>query len=381
MKLTQIMEKMLERRKEDNALRQLLPPSLLIDFFSNDYLGFSGSSEIFESSLDILKREGTLLNGATGSRLLSGNHLLFAEAEERIATFHESEAALIFNSGYDANVGLLSSVAQRGDIILFDELSHASIRDGITQSNSRAFKFRHNDIKQLTDLIEKFKNASPASEIFIVTESVFSMDGDMPDLESMEEVAALHNCKLIIDEAHATGVIGNNGRGLVHELGLQDRVFARILTFGKAMGAHGAAVLGSTELKEFLVNFSRSFIYTTGLPPHSVATIIAAYTNLQNHNNIKTLQENIRTFREEIKNNGLEEDFLESNSPIQSCIIPGNNKVKQIAAKFQAAGFEVKPILSPTVPVGRERLRFCLHSFNSGDEIKQVLQLLATFIK
>jgi 8-amino-7-oxononanoate synthase len=381
MKLTQIMEKMLERRKEDNALRQLLPPSLLIDFFSNDYLGFSGSSEIFESSLDILKREGTLLNGATGSRLLSGNHLLFAEAEERIATFHKSEAALIFNSGYDANVGLLSSVAQRGDIILFDELSHASIRDGITQSNSRAFKFRHNDIKQLTDLIEKFKKASPASEIFIVTESVFSMDGDMPDLESMEEVAALHNCKLIIDEAHATGVIGNNGRGLVHELGLQDRVFARILTFGKAMGAHGAAVLGSTDLKEFLVNFSRSFIYTTGLPPHSVATIIAAYKNLQNHNNIKTLQGNIRTFREEIKNNGLEEDFLESNSPIQSCIISGNDKVKQIAANFQDAGFEVKPILSPTVPVGRERLRFCLHSFNSGDEIKQVLQLLATFIK
>jgi 8-amino-7-oxononanoate synthase len=381
MKLTQIMEKMLERRKEDNALRQLLPPSLLIDFFSNDYLGFSGSSEIFESSLDILKREGTLLNGATGSRLLSGNHLLFAEAEERIATFHESEAALIFNSGYDANVGLLSSIAQRGDIILFDELSHASIRDGITQSNSRAFKFRHNDIKQLTDLIEKFKKASPASEIFIVTESVFSMDGDMPDLESMEEVAALHNCKLIIDEAHATGVIGNNGRGLVHELGLQDRVFARILTFGKAMGAHGAAVLGSTDLKEFLVNFSRSFIYTTGLPPHSVATIIAAYKNLQNHNNIKTLQGNIRTFREEIKNNGLEEDFLESNSPIQSCIISGNDKVKQIAANFQDAGFEVKPILSPTVPVGRERLRFCLHSFNSGDEIKQVLQLLATFIK
>jgi 8-amino-7-oxononanoate synthase len=375
------MEKMLERRKEENALRQLLPSSGLIDFFSNDYLGLARSSEIFNRSVDILKESSTALNGATGSRLLSGNHSLFSKAEDLIAEFHEAEAALIFNSGYDANIGLLSSVAQRGDVILYDELSHASIRDGIALSNAAAYKFQHNDIDHLSQLIKKHRKRSPAAEIFIVTESVFSMDGDMPGLAEIAQVASQSNCKFIVDEAHATGVIGKNGQGLVHNLNLQKSIFARIFTFGKAMGAHGAAVLGSRELKEFLVNFSRSFIYTTGLPPHSVATLIAVYENLPGNRNIENLQGNIAYFRQEIDRNRLGGVFLESRTPIQSCIIPVNEKVKQIAANFNAAGFEVKPILSPTVPQGRERLRFCLHSYNSHTEIKQVLQLLATFIK
>ncbi|HSI70255.1 MAG TPA: pyridoxal phosphate-dependent aminotransferase family protein, partial [Gillisia sp.] len=269
----------------------------------------------------------------------------------------------------------------RGDIILYDELSHASIRDGIALSNAGAYKFPHNDIGYLGKLIKKHREASSTAEIFIVTESVFSMDGDMPDLESIEEVASAFNCKLIVDEAHATGVIGKYGKGLVHKLNLQDRVFARIFTFGKALGAHGAAVLGGNALKEFLINFSRSFIYTTGLPPHSVATLIAVYKALPGNKIVEVLEGNISYFRQEVDRNGLGGVFLESSTPIQSCIIPGNDKVKQIAANFQEAGFEVKPILSPTVPLGRERLRFCLHSFNSHSEIKQVLELLATFIK
>lgn len=372
---------MLERRKEVNALRQLLPPPALIDFYSNDYLGLGRSFEIYSSSLEIIKENPTLLNGATGSRLLSGNHSLFEKAEVLIAGFHDAEAALIFNSGYDANLGLLSSVAQRGDIILFDELSHASIRDGIGMGPARGFKFRHNNILHLTQLIEKHRQASPAAEIFIVTESVFSMDGDMPDLELIVNISVKFNCKLIVDEAHATGVIGKYGKGLVHSVGLQDKVFARILTYGKALGAHGAAVLGSIELKEFLVNFSRSFIYTTGLPPHSVATLIAVYKNLPKNKDMKVLQENIHFFRQELEMNGLEGNFIKSSTAIQSCIIAGNKKVKQAAANLEAAGFAVKPILSPTVPGGKERLRFCLHSYNSRAEIKQVLKLLATFIE
>ncbi len=381
MKLTQKMEKKLEGRKELNALRQLMPPPSLIDFFSNDYLGFAKCKEIYDHSQEIMKNDNSLYNGATGSRLLSGNHTLFTQAEAVIAKFHDSEAALLFNSGYDANLGLLSSIALRGDIILYDEFCHASIRDGISMGAAKAFKFKHNDIAHLAQLLKKHRSTTGETEIFIVTESVFSMDGDIPNVKDMADLANKYNCRLIVDEAHATGVLGKNGEGLVYQLGLQDKVFARIVTFGKALGAHGAAILGSKELKEFLVNFSRSFIYTTGLPPHSVATIMAVYKKLPENENFKLLHDNIKYFRQELEKNGLAAAFVESSTAIQCCVIAGNERVKLAAANLEAEGFAVKPILSPTVPAGKERLRFCIHSYNSRKEIKEVLKLLATFIK
>ncbi|WP_317133566.1 aminotransferase class I/II-fold pyridoxal phosphate-dependent enzyme [Antarcticibacterium flavum] len=295
------MEKKLEGRKELDALRQLMPPPVLIDFFSNDYLGLAKCKKIYDHSLEIMKENSCFLNGSTGSRLLSGNHFLFAMAEALIARFHNAEAALLFNSGYDANLGLLSSIAQRGDIILYDESSHASIRDGISMGVAKAFKFRHNDVNHLLQLIEKYQAGSYEGEIFVVTESVFSMDGDKPDLIKIADLTNKLHCRLIVDEAHATGVLGKNGEGLVHQLGLQEKVFARIVTFGKALGAHGAAILGSKELQDYLVNFSRSFIYTTGLPPHSVATIIAAYSMLPGNDNYRLLHDNIKYFRQEVK--------------------------------------------------------------------------------
>jgi len=197
----------------------------------------------------------------------------------------------------------------------------------------------------------------------------------------------------VIDEAHATGVFGPDGAGVVQELGIQDKVFARIITFGKALGCHGAAILGSTTLKEYLVNFARSFIYTTALPPHSVATILASYQYLKNKPElaevnpehvegpeIKKLKQNIQFFKAEIVANKLQSFFTESNSAIQSCILPGNEKVKNTASKLEAEGYNVKPILSPTVPKGKERLRFCLHSFNSREEISGVLKVLVKFV-
>ncbi|MGO4904874.1 aminotransferase class I/II-fold pyridoxal phosphate-dependent enzyme [Flavobacterium sp. W20_MBD1_R3] len=367
----------LEIRKQHNALRKLPLLSKRIDFSSNDYLGLSQSEIIFKETHEFLIRNKITQNGATGSRLLSGNHKLYQETEDFIAEFHQSETALIFNSGYDANVGFFGSVPQKGDLILYDELCHASIRDGIQLSNAKAYKFNHNDFEDLEKLIIR----NPNITIYIVTESIFSMDGDCPNLEELILVSNKHTCYLVVDEAHALGVFGAEGQGFVQMLSLQDHVFARIMTFGKGLGCHGAAILGSVELKDYLVNFARSFIYTTGLSPHSVATILVAYQFLEkNKKNIEVLRGNIIHFNQEKNMLGLKPLFVRSKSAIQSAIIPGNEKVKAIANQLQEKGFDVKAILSPTVPEGQERLRFCLHSYNSQEEITEVLRLLSTFV-
>ena len=369
----------LQQRQANFALRELPVSKNLIDFASNDYLGFASSDEIFNQTHEYLLQNNIRVNGATGSRLISGNHNLYLVAENAIAKFHESPAALIFNSGYDANVGFFSSVPQRNDVILYDELCHASIRDGITMSTAKSYKFQHNDLDDLESIIIRC-HTEPV-EVYVVTESVFSMDGDCPNLEELVALCEKYNCHLVVDEAHALGVFGENGEGVVQSLGLQDKVFARIVTFGKGLGCHGAAIICSEELKSYLVNFARSFIYTTGLSPHSVATILIAYQHLKTEKvATQNLKQNIQFFNQEKTQRGLKSLFVYSKSAIQCAIIPGNEKVKSIAAKLQEKGFDVKAILSPTVPEGQERLRFCLHSYNSEEEISNVLQLLSNFV-
>ena len=369
----------LDQRMRNNALRKLTDAHAKIDFSSNDYLGFAKSTAIFHATHQYLVANDLKCNGATGSRLLSGNHKVYEEAENGIAAFHQSESALIFNSGYDANVGFFSAVPQRGDLILYDELSHASIRDGIQLSKAKAYKFQHNDLEDLEHLILRFKTES--TEIYIVTESVFSMDGDTPNIQELVLLCEKYDCFLVIDEAHALGVFGDKGAGLIQTQQLQNRIFARIMTFGKGLGCHGAAIVGSEQLKQFLVNFSRSLIYTTGLSPHAVATILTAYQYLDRESQVLAqLRENISYFNQEKNLLGLKPMFVRSKSAIQSAIIPGNDRVKTIASQLQQKGFEVKAILSPTVPEGQERLRFCLHSYNSRDEISEVLALFCTFV-
>ncbi len=372
------LEKLLQARRNENMFRSLKPQSELVDFSSNDYLGFSRSAAIAESASLILGKSGNASNGSTGSRLLSGNQPIHLEAESLIKDIHQSEAALLYNSGYDANVGFFSAVPQRGDVIIYDELCHASIRDGIRLSHAKAFRFAHNDLEDLEALIEKHK--PNADEIYIATESVFSMDGDSPALSRLSEVATKYQCLLVVDEAHALGIFGKHGCGLIQDLHLQDQVFARIVTFGKGLGCHGAVVLGSQKLTDFLVNFSRSFIYTTAMSPHSAATIIAAYQQLGETDEIEKLRDNILHFNRELSSLGTRQLFVSGKSAIQSAIIPGNEQVKGVAEKLQGGGFDVRPILSPTVPAGQERLRFCIHSFNSTTEISDVLRLLATFV-
>ena len=387
MKFPKNLATKLQTRKQNNALRKLAAPNKLIDFSSNDYIGFSKNKAIFDETHQYLVDKDCIQNGATGSRLISGNHKVYQETENYTAKFHQSESAIIFNSGYDANVGFFSSVPQKGDLILYDELCHASIRDGIQLSNAKSYKFKHNDFEDLEKLIQRCQTEqacterSRSAEVYIVTESVFSMDGDCPNMEELVAVSDKHGCYLVVDEAHALGVFGSIGEGLVQMLGLQDQVFARIMTFGKGLGCHGSAIVGSQELKEYLVNFARSFIYTTGLSPHSVATILVGYQHLKTEKStLDLLRDNIVHFNQEKNLLGLKPMFVRSKSAIQSAIIPGNQKVKSIASQLQEKGFDVKAILSPTVPEGQERLRFCLHSFNSKEEISEVLALLSTFV-
>ncbi len=374
----------IEIRKQNNAFRTLGVPNDLIDFSSNDYLGFATSEIIFKRASEILKEHNLERNGATGSRLLTGNHQLFETTETLIAACHGFPEALIFNSGYDANMGFFSSVPQRGDTIFYDEYCHASIRDGIAMSHAKAYKFAHNNFSDLEKKMSvRAESRAINEEFYVVTESVFSMDGDQPDLRALVVLCEKFDCRLIVDEAHAVGVMGT-GRGLLHELSLQARVFAQIVTFGKALGCHSAAILGSDELKQYLVNFARSFIYTTGQSPHTIATIQAAYEQLVSaatgDDMIENLHRNIAILQSNVIECQLQSHFIPSESAIHCCIVSGNSNARNISAVLQAKGFDVKPILSPTVPLGSERLRICLHSFNTKEQIEQLLQILATLL-
>jgi 8-amino-7-oxononanoate synthase len=352
--------KKLEERIQNNSLRTLVVQNNKTDFCSNDYLGIATNH--------LLKISDGLRSGSTGSRLLAGNYELIEEAESIIASFHQSEAALIFNSGYDANVGLLSCVPQRGDTIIYDHLSHASIRDGIRLSFAESFSFRHNDLEDLEQKLKQF-----SGNIFIVTESVFSMDGDLAPLENLCALCGKYSVHLIIDEAHGTGVIGDKGEGLVQRLKLQDKVFGRIHTFGKALGTHGAAILGSATLKKFLINFSRPFIYSTALPETTVDHIIQAYQlfpeMLEERKHLYNL---ICIFQ----SSHIKFQKLKSDTPIQGVIVPGNQEARGLANTLQINDLDVRAILYPTVPKGAERLRIVLHSFNTEEQLKKLVSIL-----
>lgn len=376
MKIPNNLSEKLADRLANGSLRKLSVRQPMTDFSSNDYLGFAGSKDIAEG----VQKELTALshiNGSTGSRLLSGNFELHEAVEASLALFFKAQSALLFNSGYDANIGLLSSVPQRGDRIFYDELCHASIRDGIRLSHASAYGFRHNDME---DLNKKFqKTNSEKGNVYLVVEAVYSMDGDLAPLVQFAQFATDKSIRLIVDEAHATGVFGEMGTGLTASLGLEPYVFARVHTFGKSMGCHGATVLGSRDLRQYLVNFARSFIYTTALPQHSVLTIKHALLQLKQTRAIEQLLLNIAEFKRVVHSLGMDHLFLKSSSPVQSCLLSPPERVKEISQRLMDRNFDARPILSPTVPKGQERIRFCLHSYNTYQEIQDVLLLLSTF--
>lgn len=348
------LKKQLAQRAVANRLRELPTINGGVDFCSNDYLGLASMN--FSSS-------GISPYGATGSRLISGNHIEYQALEDLLASYLKAEAALVYGSGYQANLGLLSCIATRQDTILYDELAHASIRDAIRLTHARSFSFRHNDTAHLK---EKLTKAS--GRVFVIVESIYSMDGDEAPLKEILVACYSAGAALIVDEAHAIGVIGQKGRGLTVATGLETEVWARIITFGKALGAHGAAVLGSKLLRDFLINFSRPFIYTTALPQDTVHRIRQSVTYLQTTDRIERLQLLIKRFKTALHPD-VREHLISSSSAVQSLIVPGNDAAKAVAAGLQEKGFRILPILHPTVPKGLERLRICLHSFNQEEEI------------
>jgi 8-amino-7-oxononanoate synthase len=348
------LEPKLAQRRSDGSFRELVVRQDKTDFSSNDYLGISRKILTQDSPAHFA-------NGSTGSRLLTGNSGLAMMLEDQIARFHNGESAILYNSGYDANIGLLSCVPQKGDTIIYDFLSHASIRDGIRLSAAQSFSFRHNDLE---DLESRLKTAD--GTVFVVTESVFSMDGDIAPLKEMSALCEKYNARLIVDEAHATGVIGPGGAGLVQENKLEHHCFARIYTFGKALGCHGAVIVGSSRLKDFLVNFSRAFIYTTALPPAALIAIEKSYELFPEMNDQRSrLGQMIRKFQSA----GLNFQKLQSSTPIQGVVVPGNENAKRLSAELLSRGLDVRPILYPTVPRGAERLRIVMHSFNTFPEV------------
>ncbi len=369
--------KKIEERNKKNAFRTLSEVSKGIDFYSNDYLGFSMSKEI-EKRANVLLEQEKYVNGSTGSRLISGTHHLHTKAERIIADYHDAEEALLFNSGYDANLGLFSSILQKGDVILYDDLIHASVRDGIRLGLAKSFKFKHNDVLDLQVKLQRFSEIS--HQLYVAVEAVYSMDGDTSLLLQIVDLCDKYNAKLIVDEAHSTGVFGEKGKGSVCQLNLQKKVFARVHTFGKAMGAHGAVVLGSSNLKDFLINYSRSFIYTTALPVYSVATILSSYQELANKDYSGILLEKILFFKKIIKQKKIDHFFIESSSAIQCCVFSGNEKVKSIEQKLKEKKIVVKAVVSPTVPKSRERIRICLHLFNTNEEILLLIDQLSLLI-
>ncbi|CAO3631566.1 unnamed protein product [Cunninghamella blakesleeana] len=382
--LQQQLEITLEKRRQIAKLRRLVvnPPDA-IDFSSNDFLGFSYSQTMRDNYLNELQSMPYIL-GSTGLRLLNGNSQYVEDLEKKIAEFHGSPSALIFNSGFDANAGLFSTIPQKGDIILYDALVHASVHEGMRISRAgKKIPFAHSDIIDLQNKLDQLKDTK--QNVFVAIETVYSMDGDIAPVKEIIDLLRSYwpdgeNGFLIVDEAHATGVYGENGRGVVSQLGLEDMVFARLHTFSKALASNGAVILGSETLREYLINYARPLIYSTFMSYSSLALIQTAYRQLES-NTTKKLQQHLHNitqhFREKIclpMGN-----LLPSNSPIQGIVLNGNKPVRALATYLNQQGFIVKPICSPTVPKGQERVRICLHGHNTVSQVDALVHSIHVF--
>lgn len=348
----------LARREKDGNMRILRTMPSLIDFASNDYLGLARSGKQANNILQELA--SGISFGSTGSRLFTGNSQYAEDLEKTIADFHGYENGLLYNCGYMANIGLLPAVTSQRDIILYDAHIHASTLEGIRLSHARAYPFKHCDLDHLESRLKRCHNKG---ERFICIESIYSTSGAKADLLNICILAERYSAKLIVDEAHATGVCGPFGKGLIAGNEVQKHVFAQVVTFGKALGVHGAIVMGSNVLKQVLVNFSRSFIYTTALPHYSLAAIQCSYR----------LFPTLDAERAHLRKLG--ERFQQS-SHIQSLRMVGNNAVRQLADRLADHGYHVSALMSPTVKRRNESLRINLHAFNTMDEVEGLLKII-----
>lgn len=356
------------KREQVGTLRTLKPRAEGIDFYSNDYLGLAKNKDFQNILLKELNENPQLLSGSTGSRLISGNSRVTALTEDFIAEKHQFSSALLLSSGYNANLALFSTLPDRHDTIIVDEQIHRSVHDACKMSNARKLKFRHNNVEDLESILKRQER-----HCYIAIESLYSMEGDLAPICEIVELANQYEADLIVDEAHAFGVFGN---GLVDQYGLQDEVTANVITYGKALGAHGAAILCHDIVKSYLINFASPFIYTTSAQDFQWMSIKTGYDFLEEHKELSAqLQKNIKTFRSQ----GLQSPSSE-NSPVQAIIISDNQKLKSLEETLSEDGFLTYAIYSPTVKEGTERLRICLHSFNTEEEIVKLTTIIRDFI-
>jgi len=366
-------KKFLEKRSEKGLLRTFgqIRDFGKVDFYTNDYLGLCQNPAILPDLQNELEN-GSF--GASGSRLVSGQstHLEALESDCRI--FFRSEASIFFPNGYLANLALLSAMASRHDTILYDEQCHVSLKDGIRLSFAEKFSFGHNDVNALEQKLKISKGRK-----FVVIEAIYSMDGDQAPLTEIVELAQKYEAHIIVDEAHSTGTVGRNGEGLCISLGLESKIWARIYTFGKALGASGGLLAINETTQKYLVNKSHPLIYSTApMPPQTIICRHQLAFLINNGERVKALQSNIDFWN---KLNFQTKNRVSQNvsSPVQYYLFPGNKEVLKLAKCLQDADFQIKAMLSPTVKEGTERLRISLHSFNSEAQIESLIRFIEEF--
>lgn len=392
-RLTATLEAVVERRRGEGLLRKLtVRQPGQVDFCSNDYLGLAASKDLaaevdkeFAEYRRHAAKESLLEQGlgSTGSRLLTGNSAYHESTEAMLAEFHNGQAALLFNSGFDLNFSFFAYVPSPGDVVVFDELVHASVREGIRAGRAASRAFKHNNVASLRatlsavaaerDLAEQ--EGKRRGNIIVAVESVYSMDGDCAPLVEICDAADEVHAAVMVDEAHGTGCFGPSGRGLAAELGVEHRTFCRAHTFGKAMGCHGAVAVGPRVLYDYLINYARPLIYSTSMSYHAVANVRCAYAILRRTAAERQahLRQLIQVFQERLARGVPPERAVCSPSPIQAIIIPGNAQVMAAAQHLQQRGMHVLPIRSPTVPKGTERLRIILHAHNTEAEVHRLM--------
>jgi 8-amino-7-oxononanoate synthase len=382
----QFLGEELERRSEAGLLRSLRPfrregawvvteqDRRLLNLSSNDYLGLASHPDVLDAAARAASRAG----GATASRLIVGTDPAYSALEAKLADFQGADAALVFGSGYLANVGVISCLVGRGDAIFSDSLNHASIIDGCRLSRATIYRYGHRDVDELEAMLQGADRAGVARKL-IVTESVFSMNGDVAPLSEIVELKERYGAALLVDEAHADGVFGSHGEGYAQELGVADQVELHLGTFGKAFGAYGAYVAGSALWLRYLVNASRSFVFTTGLPAAVIGAVDAALDVVRAADELRAdLQTRSERFRARLMSLGL--DTCGSSTQIVPLVVGESDAAVALSEALEEAGVLAVAIRPPTVPPATARLRFSLTALHEDDELDDALAAIEALV-
>ncbi|MDH3494602.1 MAG: 8-amino-7-oxononanoate synthase [Acidobacteriota bacterium] len=352
------------------GLMRCLSPPRGLDFSSNDYLGLAQNKNIGKAFIKGVKKHGV---GSSGSRLLRGERDVFSEVEIDFAAWKVTESSLYFATGYQANIGIFQTFLREGDVVFSDELNHASIIDGIRLGKARKIVYPHLDLERLEEFLS---SPDPAGEKFVVTESLFSMDGDIAPLDKIAAVTHKYGANLIVDEAHAVGLYGATGSGLIEEFDIGKEVFLSVNTAGKALGVSGAFVAGDETIIQYLVNRCRSFIFSTAPVPAAAAAIREAIKYVSSNPKLRRRHREICTAFADLMG-GHKLEVPRNSTHIVPVLIGDSKKALRVAESMQSRGFDVRAIRPPTVPPGTSRLRISLNTKHSDSDLEAFVGILA----